>query len=96
MQYTKPKRIGELLPHLFKDPVIVAKITEAELPEVWSKVTGEVTARYTSEVTFLRGIMTVRITSAALRHELFMRRSDLCQKINAASRLPIVRELIVK
>ncbi|MBQ8863234.1 MAG: DUF721 domain-containing protein [Rikenellaceae bacterium] len=96
MQYTKPKRIGELLPQLFRDPTVVAKIAEASLPEVWAKVAGDIAARYTSEVEFRRGIMTVRISSAALRHELFMRRVELKDKINAASRMPIVRELIVK
>lgn len=96
MRYTKPKRIGELLPQMFSDPFIVAKITEANLPEVWAKVAGDIAARYTSEVSFRRGIMTVCICSSVLRHELFMRRSELKDKVNAASRAPIVRELIIK
>ncbi len=96
MQYTKPKRVGELLPGLFRDPVIVAKIAEASLPEVWVKVVGDVVARYTTDVSFRRGIMTVCISTSALRHQLFMQRSALRDKVNAASRVAIVRELIIK
>lgn len=96
MQYVKPKRVGELLPGLFRDPVIVAKIAEASLPEVWSKVVGEVVSRHTTDVSFRRGIMTVCISASALRYELFMQRSALRDKVNAASRMPIVRELIIK
>jgi predicted nucleic acid-binding Zn ribbon protein len=96
MQYVKPKRLGELLPKLFRDPVIVAKIAEASLPEVWTKVAGDVAARYTTEVSFRRGVMTVCISSSVLRHELFMQRTQLRDRVNAASRAPIVRELIIK
>lgn len=96
MQYVKPKRVGELLPKFFRDPVIVAKIAEASLPEVWAKVAGDVVARHTTEVSFRRGIMTVCISASVLRYELFMQRSALRDKINAASRAPIVRELIIK
>lgn len=96
MQYVKPKRVGELLPKFFRDPKIVAKIAEASLPEVWAKVVGEHIAAYTTEVSFRRGIMTVHILTATLRYELFMQRSALRDKINAASRAPIVRELIIK
>ena len=96
MQYVKPKRVGELLPKFFRDPAIVAKIAEASLPEVWAQVVGEQTARYTTEVSFRRGIMTVHIAASVVRYEMFMQRSALRDKINAASRMPIVRELIIK
>lgn len=96
MQYTPVKRIGELMPELFKDPKIAAKIAEGSLPEAWQTVTGDFVAQYTSEISFRKGIMTVHISSAAMRSELFMQRSQLRDKVNAQIRVPIVRELIVR
>ena len=96
MQYVKPKRLGELLPKLFRDPIIVAKIAEASLPEVWAKVAGDVAARYTTEVSFRRGVMTVCISSSVLRHELLMNRKSLVHKLNEFVKAQVITDIVFR
>jgi predicted nucleic acid-binding Zn ribbon protein len=96
MRRTRTVRVGELIGDLFKDPVIRRKIAQGKLPETWAEVAGPMIASCTTAVEFKTGILTVRITSAVVRHETFMRRTELRDEINLRSGALLVRELIVK
>lgn len=96
MRRTRTVRVGELLDDLFRDPAIRRNIAEGRLPEVWAEVAGPAVASCTGAVEFKNGILTVRITSSVVRHEMFMRRSVLRDEINRRSGFALVRELIVR
>lgn len=96
MRRTRTVRVGELIGDLFRDPVIRRKIAEGRLPDTWAEVAGPMIAAYTGGVEFKNGLMTVRITSPVVRHETFMRRTELRDEINRRSGAALVRELIVK
>lgn len=96
MRRTKIVKVGDLVNDLFRDPVIRRKIAEGRLPDTWAEVAGPGIASCTGEVSYRNGIMTVRITSAVVRHETFMRRSELRDRINVCSGAALVRELIIK
>lgn len=85
-----------MLDDIFKDPAIRRNIAEGRLPDTWAEVAGPMAVSCTDGVVFKNGIMTVRISSPVVRHEVFMRRSDLRDKINARSGASLVRELIIK
>ena len=96
MRRTRVVRIGEVTREFFSRPYVARKIAEASLPDVWASVVGHVAADMTSRVEYRNGIMCVYITSSVLRHELFMRRTQLAAEINAASKVhDIVRELVI-
>jgi len=96
MRRTRTVRVGELVDDLFRDPVIRRKIAEGRLPETWARVAGPIAAGCTTEVTFRGAILTVRLSSAVVRHEMFLRRAQLRDAINQASGHNLVRELIVR
>ncbi len=96
MRRTRTVRVGELINDLFRDPVIRRNIAEGRLPKTWAEVAGPMGGSGTDGVEFKRGILTVRISSSVVRHETFMRRSELRDAINLASGFTLVRELIVK
>ncbi len=96
MRRTRTVRIGELIGDLFRDPVIRRKIAEGRLPDVWREVAGPGAAECTEGVVFKNGILTVHISSAVVRHEIFMMRTALRDAINVRSGIVLVRELIVK
>jgi predicted nucleic acid-binding Zn ribbon protein len=88
--------VGELVDDLFRDPVIRRNIAQGRLPETWAKVAGPMVASCTDGVEFRSGILTVRISSSVVRHEAFMRRTQLRDAVNLASGHVLVRELIIK
>jgi predicted nucleic acid-binding Zn ribbon protein len=96
MRRTKTVRVGELIDDLFRDPVIRRKIAEGRLPDTWAEVSGPMVASCTSGVSFSRGVLTVRISSSVVRHEVFMRRTELRDTINTRSGFQLLNELIVK
>jgi hypothetical protein len=53
-------------------------------------------ASCTAGVEFSKGVLTVRISSSVVRHEAFMRRTELRDALNLHAGFPLVRELIVK
>ncbi|MDR1671137.1 MAG: DUF721 domain-containing protein [Alistipes sp.] len=96
MRRTKTVRVGELIDDLFRDPVIRRSVAEGRLPKTWAEVAGPMIASCTLGVEFVKGVMTVRISSSVVRHEAFMRRTELRDNLNLRSGFPLVKELIVK
>ncbi len=96
MRRTRTVRIGELFDDFFKEPAIARKIAEGALPERWNEIVGPTVAAATRSVSLRNGILWVQISSPALRHELFMRRSFLRDELNRRSRFDLVREVQVK
>jgi len=94
---SKPVSIGDLWSGFVGDsPGLTRGLCEARIPEVWPKVAGGPVASLTSSLEIKNGILTVRITSSAARHELFMRREDIKAKINKELGMSVVRSVIVK
>lgn len=96
MRRTRTVRVGELVDDLFRDPVIRRKIAEGRLPETWARVAGPMAASCTTEVSLRGGILTVRLSSSVVRHEMFLRRGELRDAMNLACGHALVRELIVR
>lgn len=96
MRRTRTVKVGELVEDLFRDPVIRRKIAEGRLPDTWREVAGTMVASCTDSVEFKSGILTVRISSSVVRHEVFMQRTFLRDQINRRAGATLVREVIVK
>jgi predicted nucleic acid-binding Zn ribbon protein len=96
MRRTRTILIGELVDDLFRDPTIRRKIAEGRLPDTWAEVAGPGAASCTDGVEFKNNILTVRISSSVLPHELIMRRGLVRDESNRRAGAVLVRELIVK
>lgn len=97
MRRSNPVKIGDLWDDFLKSaPTIARKIAEAKVPDIWPSVVGNRIAMYTASVKVEKGILIVKMTSAPARSELFMRRSELRERINAALRMDVIRDVVVK
>lgn len=96
MRRTEPVLAGEIFEKLFHSPDIAAKIAEGCLPDTWREVVGEQIASQTSQMRLLRGTLFVHVQSSVVRSELMLRRFALRDALNARSRVPIVKNLIIK
>ncbi len=96
MRRTRTVKVGELVDDLFRDPVIRRKIAEGRLPDTWREVAGPMVASCTDDVAFKNGILTVRISSSVVRHEVFMQRTFLREAINRRAGATLVRELLIR
>lgn len=55
---------------------------ELRVETVYRQLAGDLISRLTSSVQFQRGVLSLRLSSAALRHEMTMRRESLRGRIN--------------
>ena len=96
MKSTNAQSIGEVLQEFFSQPYIAAKLAEGRLPETWREVVGERAAAATVDLRIERYVLYARISSSAIRHELFLRRDAIAEEINRLSGCRLVNVLIVK
>ncbi|HPW89951.1 MAG TPA: DUF721 domain-containing protein [Paludibacteraceae bacterium] len=74
---------------------MVTHLTELSVQEAWIKVLGPL-AQYATNLEFKEGTLYVRITSAVLRNDLFMQRSQLIEKINEVLGKKIVYSIVFR
>ena len=55
---------------------------ELRVERVYRQLAGDLISRLTSSVQFSHGVLSLRLSSAALRHEMMMRRESLRRRIN--------------
>lgn len=90
-------RIGELWNEFVESrPGLARRLAATRVPDVWPTVVGPKFAAYTESVEVVNGVLYVRMTSAAARNEMFMRRDQLKDAVNEAIGSKVVNVVIVK
>ena len=94
MKDYEPRQAGRVLADLStRHPNLSAGLTARRLEEVWMRLLGEQARRYTVQVHFSRGVMTVEVSNDAWKNELLLERTRLCVALNAQAGGKIVEEL---
>ena len=93
MRRRDTQRLADLLPQVLHDAELEQPLAELRVVRAWPKVVGQMAASYTADVAFRNGVLVVRLTSAALRHELMLSRPQLIAAINREAGTTIVKEV---
>lgn len=97
MRRTDPVRIGDLVKNFVEDnPRLAQMFLESRAIEAWKTHMPPYIVSQTTRINVYRNKMTVWIASAALRHEIFMRRTELVAKINEAVGQSVITAIYVK
>lgn len=67
-------------------------VLAVQVEEVWPRVMGETVARLTRSVEVKDGVLIVRVSSAALKAQLFENRFELVRKLNEAVGAEAIRD----
>lgn len=79
---------------LLKAYRLQGKLNEVVVVASWERVMGKAVALKTQEVFVSKGKLFVRLTSAPLKHELFMAKSRVLEIINAEVGEEVVSEVV--
>ena len=94
MRRIYPESIGNVLRSVLADSDMQQHLDERKAISLWPVVMGDYVADMSGRPFFSsEGVMSVRVVSAPLRHELMMHRSAIIKNINEAIGKPIVAEL---
>lgn len=97
MRRSKPVRIGELWSGFVdENPGVSRRLREAQVPEAWAAAVGPAMNTLTRSVEVKNGILHVAMTSSVARQELFMRREELKNKLNAQLGAMVINSVIIK
>lgn len=69
--------------------------SEVEVERVYRKLAGDLICRLTQRISFKKGTLRLKYMSAALRHEMTMRRDSLRQSINGELGGEVVKSIII-
>lgn len=93
MKRSEAQSIKEVIDNYLQSHNLSDKLLEIRALELWPLIVGQAINRCTVERRVDDGVMRVRISSAAMRHELQMHRSTLVKSINDALGKEVIREL---
>lgn len=84
MSITNSQSITDALVNYLRESGLEQSVLEVQIEEVWSQVMGDVVNRLTRSVEVREGVLYVRVSSAALKTQLFENRFELVRKLNEA------------
>ena len=89
-------KIGEILGALVRDPKYKPKLYQKKIEHTWQEMMGVWINRETRSIRVKNGILTVRISSSALREELHFMREKIREKINGMLGEDYITDVVVK
>ena len=82
MRRQNTEQVGAVVAQFLREQGLEKPLLEHRLVEAWPELMGPLVAKYTGKIEIKNGVLLVRITSAALRQELFIARQQLVEKLN--------------
>lgn len=96
MKRTNTQTISDILKDFFQEnPAVEEKLAESRLINSWESILGSTVLRYTENLYIKNKTLYVRISSAILRNELSLCRSDLIRKLNDAAGMDVINNMII-
>ena len=89
----KEQKVSDLVMQLLRSQGLETPLLQRRAVDAWESVVGNAVARYTGEKYIRNQTMVVKINNAALRADLNMFRTKICEKINAAVGAQIIAEV---
>ncbi len=96
MKRTEARNIGQIINDLLHHENLDVALDEHRASALWPDIVGDGINRYTIRRYVKDGVMTVYLSSAALKSELSLVRASIISRINEALGREIIREIIFK
>ena len=82
MKRQREEQIGDLIRQFMRAEGIETPYNEFRLVQAWPEVVGPAVERCTGQLYVKNGVLYVQLTSSVIRHELFIGRKLLAQRLN--------------
>lgn len=96
MKRSEITSVGDVLREVLEQNNLDRRLEELKAAELWPRVIGDHIASQTLSPYVNKGVMTIRVADAALRHELSMSRTPITKEINRIMGKEVIKSLIFK
>ena len=84
--------LTEAIVGFLRETGLEQQVLEVQMEEIWPSVMGETVAKLTRSVEVKNGMLYVKVSSAALKTQLFENRFELIRKLNEAVGAPALKD----
>ena len=96
MKKTDSEKVGGVILQYLREYGLETPLNEHRLIQAWDKVLGTAVSRYTKELRIYNQVLFVTVSSAALRNELMMRRTELVARLNAEAGAQVITQIVLR
>ncbi|MBD5268731.1 MAG: DUF721 domain-containing protein [Bacteroides sp.] len=93
MKRTEIQSIGDVLRSVLDESNMSLRLAELKAGEIWQEMIGSELASKCMRPYVKNGVMSIRVTDAALRHEFHMQRSSMIRAINRRLNANIISDI---
>lgn len=96
MRANEEVSLASALAKMLKNMKLTDEVKRHRIFTVWNNVMGDSMSKHITKISFSKGVLFVHVSSAPLRHELFMNRSKLKQRLNEELNEEWIQNIILK
>ncbi len=96
MKKTESEKVGGVIMQYLREYGLETPLYEHRLIQAWNTLLGPAVSRYTKELRIYNQVLFVTVSSAALRNELMMRRSELVARLNSQAGAQVITQIVLR
>jgi predicted nucleic acid-binding Zn ribbon protein len=96
MRRQNTETLGTVIAQFLKTNKLQKPLDEKHAIDAWQTTLGKNVMDYTRDLQIKNGVLYVSITSSVLRHDLFLTRDEIRDKINAQAGSEVVKQIILR
>ncbi len=96
MKKTNTESIGNAINAYLRATGLETPLNEHRLINAWPQVVGESVARYTMELNIYNQTLFVKVSSAIVRNELMMRRTEITSRLNEKAGAQVITGIVLR
>lgn len=96
MKRTESKPIGGEIMEYLRASGLETPLNEYRVIQAWPQEVGSALASYTGGLRIYNQVLYVNVSSAAVRNELMMRRTELLKKLNTRAGAQVITQIVLR
>lgn len=96
MKKTESERVDGVIMQYLREFGLETPLNEHRLIQAWDTVLGPAVSKYTKELKIYNQVLFVTVSSAAIRNELMMRRTELVSRLNSHVGAQVITQIVLR
>ena len=96
MKKTNTENVGGVILQYLREMGLETPLNEHRLINAWDTVLGPAVSKYTKELKIYNQVLFVTVSSAVIRNELMMRRTELVARLNSQVGAQVITQIVLR
>lgn len=96
MKKNNTENVSGVILQYLRETGLETPLNEHRLIQAWGTVLGPAVSKYTKDLKIYNQVLFVTISSAAMRNELMMRRTELVSRLNSHVGAQVITQIVLR